>query len=424
MNSRGKRLLSALCLGLILISGPRSTWADGVLFLSTQLTPVSEATKMRQNILKDYSGTVQFQPNDNRLVYHQLAIGSDSTRVRPGLLGGLHGDFVSLADEKTLSPVDDLLKSLKDRKIVSKFLELGRMGSDTQVYIPWMQATYIMAANRKALKYLPPGVDINRLTYEQLITWGSNLKKETGDAKIGLPLSRDGLIHRFIQGYLYPSYTEGTVRDFNSPQAHDMWSMMQRLWSVVTSRSLSFSHMQTPLLTEEVWVAWDHTARLKKALDERPNDFIIFPAPAGPAGRGFMVVLAGLAVPKMAPDRAAAESLIDYLTRPDTQIKTLENVGFFPIVETGNTFDLPAGLEALKNGVDIQASAADAKPTLLPTGLGEQGRNFNAVYVAAFSRIVLRGRDIKQVLDKQAKTLRDILSDTQAHCWPPDAPST
>ena len=182
--------------------------------------------------------------------------------------------------------------------------------------------------------------------------------------------------------------------------------------------------MQTPLLTEEVWVAWDHTARLKKALDERPNDFIIFPAPAGPAGRGFMVVLAGLAVPKMAPDRAAAESLIDYLTRPDTQIKTLENVGFFPIVETGNTFDLPAGLEALKNGVDIQASAPDAKPTLLPTGLGEQGRNFNAVYVAAFSRIVLRGRDIKQVLDKQAKTQRDILSDTQAQCWPPDAPST
>ncbi len=56
------------------------------------------------------------------------------------------------------------------------------------------------------------------------------------------------------------------------------------------------------MLTGEVWVAWDHTARLADAFNQQPDDFVAFPAPAGPAGRGFMPVVAGLGIPKTAPD--------------------------------------------------------------------------------------------------------------------------
>jgi multiple sugar transport system substrate-binding protein len=72
--------------------------------------------------------------------------------------------------------------------------------------------------------------------------------------------------------------------------------------------------MQEPLLTEEVWVAFDHTARLKDAFDQRPDDFVAFPAPSAKAGRGFMPVIAGLAIPKGTPDRAASAELIKYLS--------------------------------------------------------------------------------------------------------------
>lgn len=286
-----------------------------------------------------------------------------------------------------------------------------------------MQATYIMAANRKALKHLPKGADVNALNYEQLIAWGANLKKATGKPKIGFPVSRSGLIHRFVQGYIYPSYTGGAVRGFRSPEAQTMWRMMQRLWRQVTPRSLTFSHMQDPLLTEEVWVAWDHTARIKKALEKKPEDFVIFPAPAGPKGRGFMVVLAGLAVPKTAPDRTAGADLIGHLTLPETQIVTLNKVGFFPVVATGRVKKIPVSLVMLKNGVEKQSSAADALPALLPAGLGEKARDFNAVYNAAFSRIVLRGKEAGPVLEKYAVVLRAILKETGARCWPPDTPS-
>ena len=43
-----------------------------------------------------------------------------------------------------------------------------------------------------------------------------------------------------------------------------------------------------------MWVAWDHTARLADAFNQKPDDFVAFPAPAGPAGRGFMPVVAGI----------------------------------------------------------------------------------------------------------------------------------
>ena len=50
-----------------------------------------------------------------------------------------------------------------------------------------MQATYIMAANKKALEFLPEGADINALTYDQLVAWSKALAEQTGSPKFGFP---------------------------------------------------------------------------------------------------------------------------------------------------------------------------------------------------------------------------------------------
>src|SRR5262249_40259736 len=156
-----------------------------------------------------------------------------------------------------------------------------------------------------------------------------NLEKATGERKLGFPAGPRGLMHRFFQGYLYPSYTGGVVRTFKSAEAERMWTEFRELWRLVNPRSSSYAFMQEPLLADEVWVAFDHPARLSDALRQKPDDFVAFPAPAAAKGRGFMPVVAGLAIPKGSPDRAAAANLIDYLTRPDVQITTLREVGFY-----------------------------------------------------------------------------------------------
>ena len=77
------------------------------------------------------------------------------------------------------------------------------------MYVPWMQATYIMAASKKALQYLPEGAKLETLTYSQLGEWAANVQKATGQRVLGFPAGPTGLMARFLEGYLLPSYTGG-----------------------------------------------------------------------------------------------------------------------------------------------------------------------------------------------------------------------
>jgi multiple sugar transport system substrate-binding protein len=182
--------------------------------------------------------------------------------------------------------------------------------------------------------------------------------------------------------------------------------------------------MQQPLLSGDVWIGFDHVARVLGALRQKPNEFVAFPAPAGPKGRGYMPVLAGLAVVKGARDMSGALEMIDYLTRPQTQITTARSVGFFPVVKAELPPDFEPGLKLGATAIAKMQSANDALPALLPIGLGEGGSEFDKVFMDTFQMVVLRGQKPHAVLDREAETLNRLMSETGAPCWQPDPPST
>src|SRR5207237_3583311 len=124
---------------------------------------------------------------------------------------------------------------------------------------------------------------------------------------------------RFFEGFLYPSYTGGVVAPFRSEAAEAMWTQFASLWKSVNPDSTSYNFMQQPLLSGDVWIGFDHVARVLDALRQKPDELVAFPAPAGSKGRGYMPVLAGLAVVKAAPDASASMALIGYLTQPQPQ---------------------------------------------------------------------------------------------------------
>lgn len=423
-GNRFRRWIGVLCLGTVfaVFGGVSITAEDSLLFLSTQFTPLHEADAMRNVILGDFAGSVSFEPYDNE-VFMDLVLGTTVESVNPDVVGTLHGDFVALGIEGVLSPVDGAIASLSDRDFIQDFVTLGRLGEERSYFVPWIHATYLMVADTRALAYLPDGVDLMSLTYDELAQWGENLWDGTGEKLLGFPVGTKGLMHRFLQGYLYPSYTGTMVTGFRSDVAEAMWGDFRSLWQYVSPRSLTFTRMDQALLSGEVWVAWDHTARVIDALRERPDDFVAFPAPAGPMGRGYLAVLGGLGILNDATRRDEAIELIDYLTRPDTQVLMLETTGFFPVVQLEETIDLEPGLALLETAVSAQASAEDALPSLLPVGLGEYSTDFNLVYLNTFTQIVLRGSDIRTVLDMQALDLQGVLDDANAPCWSPDEPS-
>lgn len=389
-----------------------------VLFWSTQAKPVEEAQAMREQVLSGFEGGVDYQPNDGGPWLTRLQAELQAGSGTIGVLGALHGDF-SAMNPDDLVDLDDLgIASASDT-----FNELATLGAGSLQYIPWMQASYIMAANKEALQYLPEGADINALTYDQLIEWAANAHEAAGEPKFGFPAGPKGLKHRFFQGYLYPSYTNGVVRTFASDDAVTAWEKFRELWTHTNPASTNFSFMQEQLLSGDAWIVFDHTSRLAQAFNERPDDFVAFPAPAGPTGRGFMPVLAGVAIPKTAPDMEASKALVAYMMKPETQIATLRATNFFPVVAVDLPADLPPAVKAAGDAVAKMSGSADANPGLLPAGLGDKGGDFNRVYTDAFERIVLGGQDIRTVLDDQKGALEAIMQETGAPCWAPDAPS-
>ena len=117
-----------------------------------------------------------------------------------------------------------------------------------------------------------------------------------------------------------------------------------------------------------------------------------------------MPVVAGLAIPKGAPDRAAAAELIEYLTRPEMQVATLREIGFFPVVEGGSAGRSGAGHPAGERTRSSAGRGAGRGASLLPVGLGEKGGEFNKVFIDTFQLIVVRGRDIADARRARARS--------------------
>jgi multiple sugar transport system substrate-binding protein len=416
MKTFQRRAARALAiLGLVAAGGAQ---AESVLFWSNQATPVNEQKDMREMVLKGSPVPVEFITNGDGPYLTRLNAELQAGKGTIGLLGSLHG--VLSGNTKDLVGLGSLGAGAN---ISPAFMKLGKLGTNEQKYVPWMQATFLMAANKKALPYLPAGADINKLSYDQLVAWAKNLAEKTGGPKFGFPAGPQGLKHRFFQGYLYPSYADSMVTEFRSAGAEAGWNMFKELWKYTHPSSTNYNFMQEPLSSEQVWVAFDHIARLANAFDAKPNDFVAFPAPAGPTGRGFMPVLAGLAIPKTTPDRAAAEKVIAHLLKPETQIATLRATNFFPTVDVKLPADLPAAARITSEAIAKQAGSADANPGLLPVGLGSLGGKFNQVYVDTFERIVLAGQPVRGVLNEQADALRKLMVEANAPCWEPDKPS-
>ncbi|HIC96209.1 TPA: carbohydrate ABC transporter substrate-binding protein [Candidatus Bipolaricaulota bacterium] len=424
---------------LLTVVGALLTFSEGqkIVFYSTQLRPIEEAEWVRGTLLPPFTEEtgieVEFIPDEyspwaDRLIAEYKAWKADPAKCGVDLAGGLHGDFMGVLEtpEKELRFVDlsaKLAELSADRTFIESFVELGKMAG-IQAYIPWMQATYLTVINKKAMDYLPYDVNIESLSYDDLLKWAKSIYDATGEKKLGIPAGPKSLLHRFVHGYLYPSFTCSTVKKFmKKPEVLYLWGYAKTLWQYVHPEAAKWDAMAEPLLEEAVWIAWDHTARVWKAIEARPEDFIAVPSPADCCGRGFISVLAGLGIPKAACDPDSANKLIEYLTKPEVQVVTLEGVAFFPIVEEA-AGKVPAGpAKVLAEGVTKQAAAPDAIVAMIPGGLGARAGEFSKIYRDTFTEIVIKGRNIEEVLEEQGKLLAELYRDTGAPCPLPDDPT-
>jgi multiple sugar transport system substrate-binding protein len=424
MRKISARLGSSLCAAVLLIVLTNAAQTGRLVFLSTQLRPIEEAQKMRNLILRDFPRSVDYITEQPQQLPERVEAQQTESTHAIDVIGALHGELEPLVKRDELVPLDDLAGKLTERGVPDPLLTLGKFGTAHQLYVPWMQASYIMVANKMALPYLPPGADINALSYDQLAAWADTIQEKTGKPPLGFPAGPQGLMHRFFEGFLYPSYTGGVVVPFRSEAAEMMWMQFALLWKSVNPDSTRYTFMQQPLLSGDVWIGFDHVARVLGAQRRKPDEFVAFPVPAGPKGRAYVPALAGLAVPKGAPDMSGAIALIDYLTKPETQIVTARSTGFFPVLKAPLPPDLEPGLKLAAAAIEKMQSEKDALPALLPIGLGLRSAELDEVFMDTFQLVVLRGQKPHAVLELEAGRLNQLMIETGAPCWQPDPPST
>ncbi len=282
-----------------------------------QFGAIAEQEGIRRYLFKGFRGDVDpvFVPitSPTGFVDRVRAEAKAGGKGNIDLLISVHGDFVTFQNENLISGINDVARQVKN--LPPALVKLGKLGTNTQYYLPQAQATYVMVANREVLKYMPKGADMNALTYGQVFAWAKAIRKGTGQNRFGLPASDTGLFHRFLQGFLVPSFTGGFVTGYRSKEAAQGWAYLKQLWQYTHPQSLSYSFMETPLLSGEVLLGWDHVARLKTALDQRPEDLVAFPVPAGPKSRSYMPVIVGMAIPRNAPNPAGGKALMQHMLR-------------------------------------------------------------------------------------------------------------
>ncbi|PLV59954.1 ABC transporter substrate-binding protein [Thermotoga sp. KOL6] len=395
-------------------------------FASTQMTPAAEREFML-NKLAEFSKSsgidVEFLNFEYPQLFSRLQAEVRAGKTTLNLVADLQGNLYIMASEGLLSDLKDLKF---EGKTFIETLERFAYVNGQKIFIPWLQATYVMAVNKKAFDYLPRGLSkedvikgTEKWTYDALLAWAKNIYEKTGQPLLGFPVGPKGLWHRFLHGYIYPSYTGAQALKFDSVRAVEMWNYLKELFKYVHPASTTWDGMADPLLREEVWIAWDHTARLKPAIVEKPDDFVVVPVPRGPMGRGYIIVLVGLAIPKGA-DFDEPSKVIDFLTSPEMQVEILKNVGFFPVVQEAAGAIPEGALKVLAQGVINQSAAKDSIISFIPS-LGPKSGEFTETYRMAFTRIVFQGEDPAKVVKELGERIRQMFKETGAELPEPDA---
>jgi multiple sugar transport system substrate-binding protein len=432
MDRRGMNRRALLGLGAGVAASPLLSACGGVstsgtgggagslTLMSNQFSPVEEKQRF-EKILKDRVtvAKVGFNQVETGILASTLQTQVEAGKVQISVVGAQHGDLAPHKDR--LADLDDVLGALGDRGIAPELTDLAKLGGSTIKYVPWMQASYVLTINKKALQWLPSGADVQKLTYDQLLSWATAGRQGNGGKPIfGLPGGVKGLYHRFFQGFLLPSFTGGQITTFRSAQAVTAWEYMKDLWAQSARASTTYDAIQEPLQRGEILVGFDHIARSVGAPADKPDDWLMVPAPSGPEGLGYMLVLCGLGVPKGAPEEAKAKEVIKALTTPEVQVDVLRQNAFFPVTNARVPTDLPGAIALADKAVRAQRDAPNAILSLPPVGLGPRDGEVGQIFKNCFKEICLDGKPVKQVLDAQAGQLNAILDELKIACWKPD----
>ncbi len=311
-----------------------------LVFSSRLFSPPREQEFFINEVIKPFEEennvTVNFQILDDQTLLDRAKVQQETDHVTTDIVAAHNSRMGEWIDAGYVEDLTDLVASWTDRHFSEAFsADTNRDGR--QYFLPVGADVYLLLANNKALDYLPEGFDVENMTWEQYAEWANAIAAGEGEGKVcitGIP--QKSWIYMFGASEL--SYG-ATFPDINSPEAAQAWQIWASMKDAYIPSVLNVDSCVDPMMRGEAWLTVMHNARVGQVYASNETQFTIGPAPAGPAGIGTIAGVSGYAIMKGAPNQAMAEKFLEYLTRPDTQLKIAKGTGgFIPPVQEALDF--------------------------------------------------------------------------------------
>jgi multiple sugar transport system substrate-binding protein len=313
-----------------------------LVFSSRLFSPPAEQLFFINEIIKpfeeEHGVTVNFQIIDDATLLQRAEVQQTTNHVTTDIVVSHNGSMPQWLDNGWVEDLTDVVASWDDRTFSEAFVtDTNRDGK--QYFLPVGADVYLLLANNKALPYLPDGVDLDAITWDQYAAWAVAVAEGEGEGKVcitGIP-SKSWV---YMFGGTGLSYGAG-FPDANSEGAMAAWKVWETIGKAggFVPTVLNIDSCVDPMMREEAWLTVFHNARAGQVYASNETAFTLAPAPGGPVGIGSIAGVSGYAVMKGSANYDLAISFLEYLTRPDIQVKLAKGTGgFIPPVEEARDY--------------------------------------------------------------------------------------
>ncbi len=410
-------IMVAVLLGAALLvsctAAPEVEVAPTTLVFSSRLfSPPREQEFFINEIIKPFEAehnvVVNFQIIDDQTLLDRAEVQQTTNHVTTDIIVSHNGSMPDWIDNGWVMDLTDVVAGWKDRTFSEAFItDTNRDG--VQYFLPVGADVYLLLANNKALPYLPDGVELDAITWEQYAAWAVAVAEGEGEGKVcitGIP-SKSWV---YMFGGTGLSYGAG-FPDVSSAGAMDAW----KVWETIGKGNgfvptvLNIDSCVDPMMREESWLTVFHNARAGQVYASNETAFTLAPAPSGPAGIGSIAGVSGYAIMKGSANYDLAVSFLEYLTRPDIQVKLAKGTGgFIPPVEEARDYLGDEAIDEVINKAVLVLNQGVVSG--VPAYLYQDWGAVKACYDDVFEDTILAGLDVTQErLDTAEACIVDLL---------------
>jgi multiple sugar transport system substrate-binding protein len=369
-----------------------------LVFSSRLFSPPREQEYFINEIIKpfeeEHGVTVNFQIIDDTTLLDRAQVQQTTNHVTTDIVVAHNSRMNEWIEAGWVEDLTEHVNGWTDRTFSSAFEDNTNMDGK-QYFLPVGADVYLLLANNKALPYLPEGVDLDAITWEEYAEWGAAVAAGEGEGKVcitGIPAK--SWIYMF--GGTGLSYGAG-FPDVNSEGAMAAWKVWETLGKAggFVPTVLNIDSCVDPMMREESWLTVFHNARAGQVYASNETQFTLAPAPTGPVGTGSIAGVSGYAIMKGSANYDLALTFLEFLTRPDIQVKIAKGTGgFIPPVSEAMAF---LGDEAIDEVINKAILVLEKGVVSgVPAGDYQDWSAVKQCYDDIFEDTLLAGADVTQ----------------------------